>query len=154
MTGIKGYLLGVVLSAVFCTVLLRLTGTKHTSGKIIRLLAGLFMTAAVLHPLISLDITDFTRYPVMIAGQGDAFAQDGTKMAEDAMDAIIISQTQAYILDKAASMGAVLEVSVTLQEHIPYHVQIRGPISPGAKARLTEWIRENLNIPVEEQQWN
>ena len=75
-------------------------------------------------------------------------------MAESAMDAIIISQSESYILDKAAAMGADLEVEVLLDEHVPKSVRLRGAISPGAKASLNAWIQENFSISPEDLQWN
>ena len=75
-------------------------------------------------------------------------------MAREAERDIIKARIQAYILDKADSFGTQLDVEVILdQDNIPTSVELRGNISPYAKAQLTGIITENLGIPKEYQLW-
>ena len=154
MNGLRDYLISMTIAAILCAILLRLTGKKGTAAGIVRLLTGIFMTATVLSPVVTLDLSRFSLYPADLMNAAENAAGEGTAMAENALDAIIISETEAYIQDKAASMGATLEVEVLLRDHLPYSVHLSGAISPGAKANLIVWIRDNLDIPSEELQWN
>ena len=154
MNDLKTYLLRVTLAAIACSILLRITGNKSSSGKVVRLLSGLFITVTVLSPVVTLDWHHITLYPASLSHSAESVVSAGSEMAEQELDAIIISKTETYILDKAASMGAILQVEVILRDHIPKSVRIWGAISPGAKSRLSAWIQDNLNIEPEELQWN
>ena len=77
-------------------------------------------------------------------------------MAAREINAIIIEQLQAYILDKAADLGAELEVEILMPDDgsgQPQGVVLRGAVSPYAKTRLQQIIAEDLDIAKEKQQW-
>ena len=68
----------------------------------------------------------------------------------------IKKEVQAYILAKAESLGAQLEVSVVLSDNQfaePVGVRIAGAISPYAKQVLIQTITDDLGIDREAQQW-
>lgn len=154
MSALKGYLLSVAMAALICGIVQTLTGKNGYSGKIINLMSGLVMTVTVLQPIITFKFDSLPVYPGSLMDTAESVAMEGTVMAEKAMDAIIISQSESYILDKAAAMGADLEVEILLDEHIPKSIRLRGAISPGAKAQLTAWLQENFGISPEDMQWN
>jgi hypothetical protein len=112
------------------------------------------MAITVFSPLVKLNPRWFQLYPINIASTAEIVAQEGTTMADNAMDTIIISKLEAYILDKATSLGADLDVKVVLDDHMPKSVYLQGAISPGSKQRLSAWIASDLNIPLEAQKWN
>lgn len=153
MAGIKNYLLTVTAAAILCSILVRVAGKKGTAPAIIRLLSGLFMTATVLSPLITLELDRFADYTGGLSQQASQIAQEGTQMARQEMETIIISQTESYIQEKASALGVTLEVQVILNNQIPDRVMLSGAISPGAKVHLTAWITNNLGIPPEAQEW-
>ncbi len=153
MASVRTYLVSLLSAALFCSVLTALTGKKQAVGKIMHLLCGIFMSVCALGPLISLQLDRFTVYTAGLAAEADAAVQEGSQMAAQAMDEIIIEKTETYILEKAASMGAALEVEVELRDHIPIGVELKGPASPAVRSRLTDWITDNLEIPAEAQKW-
>ena len=112
------------------------------------------MTVTVLQPVVTFKMDSLPLYPAGLVEKAESVTMEGTVMAENAMEVIIISQSESYILDKAAAMGADLEVEVLLDGHVPKSVRLRGAISPGAKASLSAWIQENFNIAPEDLQWN
>ena len=68
----------------------------------------------------------------------------------------IKERTQSYILDKAQSLNAVLDVEVTLSDDeipVPVKVCITGKVSPYARGRLENLIIEDLGIEKENQIW-
>lgn len=154
MSAVKDYLLSITVTALICSILQSVTGKNSCSGKVITFMSGLLMTVAVLQPVITFKIDSLPLYPSNLIEKAESVTMEGTVMAENAMDAIIISQSESYILDKAAAMGADLEVEVLLDEHVPKSVRLRGAISPGAKASLNAWIQENFSISPEDLQWN
>ena len=154
MTSIKEYLLHIVCAAILSAIVVRLTSKNGTGGNLVKLLAGLFLSVSVLSPILSLNLNRFQFYANDLTEQAQEAAQTGTEYAEQELRRIIISRTQTYIMDKAASFGVTVDVEVVLNEYTPQSVILKGSVSPGAKAQLTAWITENLGIPKEAQQWN
>ena len=153
METVRTYLLSLLSAALLCSILTALTGKKQATGKIIQFLCGLFMAVCALDPLMSLQLERFSLYTADITAQADAAVFTGSQMAEQAMEEIIIEKTEAYILEKAASLGAALEVQVELHDRIPAGVILSGAASPAVRSRLTAWITEDLGIPAEAQKW-
>ena len=72
------------------------------------------------------------------------------------MRTIIKGETEAYILDKAASLGVELEVDVLLEDMYPMApktVRLSGSVSPYVRNRLQNIIAEELGISKENQIW-
>lgn len=153
MDAVREYLLSVTASAIICGIVTRLTASKGTISSIVKLLAGVFLAVVVIKPVINLQVAEFQRYTDGISQRADAVVSMGQEMAAQEMEAIIISRTQAYILDKADELGAALEVEVQLNGGIPARVFLAGAVSPNAKAQLSAWIENDLGIPLEAQEW-
>ena len=80
----------------------------------------------------------------------------GTDLAREAESEIISTETCAYILDKAESMGADISVDVILnngEPPIPDTVYLCGKISPYARNRIENMIETDIGIPKERQIW-
>lgn len=156
MNWISVYLLRIIIAALVCGIATHLLGEKDTLGRIIRLLAGIFMALTVVSPWATVKIDDLTDYFEGVSIMADGSVSDGENMAREELEAIIKSQTQAYILDKADSFGADLTVEVILDSSeipIPCGVRIAGEISPYGKSRLSQMITEDLEIALEDQIW-
>ena len=114
------------------------------------------MVLTVVSPWTHIRIRDAADYFDKIQSDGSLAAAVGENMASDESKAIIISRVEAYILDKAESYGAKLQVEVILSEDpvpTPRSVRIRGSISPYGKKMMTQMIREDLGIASEDQIW-
>ena len=69
---------------------------------------------------------------------------------------IIKEKTEAYILEKAESLGLDISVEINFGEAdsmVPTEVRISGPVSPYAKDQLSKTISTDLGIPEERQIW-
>ena len=67
---------------------------------------------------------------------------------------IIASECEAYILNKAAELGAQVSVSVTLDDkETPYSCSITTDSGGAVKFALSETIEKDLGIPLERQYW-
>ena len=152
----RQYLLSVTAAAILCAIVKGLTDKKGSPAALIKLICGIFLAITVLAPWTSINLSGLTDYMKSFTIDADAAAAEGADYAREETAAIIKSQTEAYILDKALSMGANLQVSVTLSEDtlpVPCAVTISGNISPYAKERLTLYIMDDLNIPEAQQTW-
>jgi len=153
---IRQYLLTVIAAAILCAVVNTIMENKGTLTAIIKMLTGLFLAVTVLSPLISVQLSDFSAYMQGLDNTADEAVSRGEEMAQDAAAAIIIEKTEAYILDKAASLELDIEVEVRLGSAnplIPDTVYLRGSVSPYAKKRLCQFITDDLGIPEENQIW-
>ena len=156
MEGIRQYLLTVTAAAIICGMAKTIADEKTVSGTVIRLIAGLIMTLSVLSPVVKLNLGELPDITSAFVAEGKVAASRGEELAARQAMVIIKDQLQAYILDKAASFGAELEVEVLMPDDgsaQPEGVILWGNVSPYAKARLQDMIEEDLNIAKEKQQW-
>ena len=154
MMDVSKYLISVTAAAILCTVTLTLVKKKDTVGSIIRLIAGLFLTLTAVQPIVNLEIISLERYLDSVQTGAEEAVRTGQALAEEEMEARIIDQVESYILDKAGLLNAQVTVSVTLTDMLPSGVEIKGNVSPYAKAQLSAWIDSQLGIATEAQIWN
>ena len=150
----KAYLISVCIAAVICSIFSVIVPAKGTNGTLLKLLSGFFMLYTLLSPLLTLKLQEFTEYWEDLTLEAESAVSAGTLSAQIEKEKIIIQQTQAYILEKAKSLGAQLSVEVILSDGIPNTVNIRGAASPYAKKQITAMITEDLGIEAEAQHWN
>ena len=156
MEDIRNYLIRITAAALVCGIVGSLVEKKGSVGVTLKTMCGIFMTLTLLSPLVSIRLAEL---PELITGsslEADALITQGKEYSQDAMSDIIMRRTEAYILEKAESVGADIRVEVkldTAQIPVPCGVRIVGSISPYGKDRLQQIIKEELGIPVEEQIW-
>lgn len=106
--------------------------------------------------MAKVKIEDLQDYLGDISMQSEAVVAEGENFANAQMADIITQRTEAYILDKAASMSVALQVEVTLSEEnppVPRAVTLTGALSPYQKSTLEDFISGNLGIAKEEITW-
>lgn len=156
MGGLTTYILSVVAGAILCGCITQLAGKNGTAATVIRSLCGLYMLLLLLSPIRNMNISDYTKYFENIFTEADAVSKEGEALAGEELTAFIKEKTEAYVLEKAVSLGADLSVEITLgKEDIPAPVSItvKGAVSPYVKKVLTRYIAEQLGIPEEAQHW-
>lgn len=124
-------------------------------AKLAGLVGGLALLLTVTGPLLKagdLDLElDYGHYAAQIQQRQAALEMEsGEAMAE-----LIAEKTQAYILDKATSLGLEGTVRVTTEPGpeglpIPAGAEWTGPASPA----LAEYMEQTLGIPRERQVWH
>ncbi len=157
MENIAAYLLQITGCALICSAVLYVLGEKGAVSGSAKLLYSLAMTVYVLSPWVDLDFEKIWTLNSAYSQSGEAATAEGENSAQTAMGEIISQQTQAYILDKAVSLGADLTVSVQVSNAMPptpCRVRLQGNVSPYGKQVLSDWIAKELNIAREAQQWN
>lgn len=152
---LKNWILSLTGTALICAAALRLTPEGRVKP-IVRLLCGVCMAAALLSPILGTDLVE--AYPLELAryrAQGAAIAGEGTAIRADLDRDIIERETEAYILDKARTMGVPLtKADVALRWSaegvwLPESAELTGPYS----AALARVIEAELGIPLSAQNW-
>ena len=156
MTQLREYILSVVCMSVICAGIQAFfdkdTGTKGA----IQLALGVIMTVTVLSPVLRVDLSAWPAYFEDLAAWRTDAVYEGEASAAEAITERITEQSQAYILDKAAALGAQVHVAVRLSDDplpVPVEVTVRGTVSPYVKQQLKAVIASELGIPEERQLW-
>lgn len=147
------YILTVTAAAMLAAILRCIAG-QGSMGKLVGLLAGVFMALTIISPLMRLELPDPVRWFSAYTSDGSAAAATGENMAREVSNAIITEELEAYIGDKATLCRADLAVEVTVTETgMPESVILTGAVSPYAKDRLSHLIETELGVGEEAQQW-
>lgn len=154
MEALRQYVISVVAAALLCGIFRNILGDGAT-GRILKLVCGLFLAYAVLQPLGRLDVTGEIRDFLPDIDQAEQAVAAGEAFSQDAMTRLIKTETAAYILDKATALGLEVTVEVTLdEENRPAAVSITGEASPQERRKLASILALDLGIPKEAQQWS
>lgn len=156
MDSLRSYLLSITAAAVIAAILVQITGVKSTTGKMIKIITGVFVSVTLISPLISIRIQDIEKYIQYFQYSSEYAAQQGTQMASEELAGIIKEQTESYILDEASKMGMEMRVEVKLSDANPPQpcfVILQGAVSPYQKKHLSQHIKDYLGISQENQQW-
>lgn len=156
MDGIREYLISVTAAAVLCGILKSLIGEKGNSAALVRLICGIFLALTVIRPLKELNLRDFSLLPVGLLEEARATSGEGEEYTRQTKEALIKQQCEAYILDKAQTLEASIQVEIQISvegEPIPVASIITGNLSPYARNQLSKTLKEELGIPQEDQKW-
>ena len=126
---------------------------KGRAGRVVRLACGLMSVSVLLGAAASVD--GGTLFPEKAYPQGEiASAVD----AEKAIRAVIEERAEAYISDKAASLGlADITVLIAAEKTDAgwyfARAEVRGTWDAAAGKALSRHITETLGIAEEDQEW-
>ena len=157
MEHIREYLMGVIAAALLCGVIMSVFGKKGMVGVAIKLMGGLFMILAVVHPWLSISLEDWFDWNGDIVADGEEYVISGAAMANNAYRVGIKEQLEAYIVDEAKALECTISVEVTLTDDQlpgPKSVILTGNISPYARQVLSNILTKDLGIEQEDQIWN
>lgn len=153
MAALRRWLLGIVLTSLAGGLAQRMA-PRGREQAMVRLVGGLLLVLALLGPLGSLDGGE----PAIEAGsfraRTEAQAEQYRENQLETLSAIIAEKTETYIWDKARSLGAERQVTVTVSTGaggipLPETVTLTG----GYDSVLAAWIDEEVGIPVQGQIW-
>ena len=156
MEGLRQYILSVCVAAMICGILINLA-PKGACSSVLKIICGVFLAVSVLRPVLGLDFDAWIEsVSTMYTSDGDAAVAFGRETGREALSQRIKNETEAYILDKAACLGADILAEVVLNTSdppLPVAVTLHGDISPYAKQMLENIITEDLGIAKENQRW-
>ena len=152
---LRQWLTGVTCAAIIVALAdsLMAGGTVRRIG---RLAGGLLLLAAVVKPVLEVDLTVLSAASLRLEAEAVPAAEEAGLVL---MKSIIGEETGAYILDKAAELGiSCQEVRVTCaveENGVPYpaSVVLVGDLTEEEQARLSRRIEADLAIPAERQSY-
>lgn len=154
MNAITEYLLSVTAAGILCAIVKQLS--KNASAKIIRAVCGVFMAITIFSPVIHIQFNSIEDFLMEAKYEAEETRDDGIESASSAMADIIKQQTEAYILDKAVSLGVNIDVNVKMSDTnppVPKEVILSGNVSPYMKNKMIQYITANIGISEENQRW-
>ena len=122
-------------------------------GYLLRLTAGAFLSAG----LAQLDYEALSETISRLELEKEE-ARTGIEIQnQDLVARIISGRVQAYILDKAASLGLTVTVELEMETRTatpyPKAVTIHGEANPAQKQQLQQYLEQTFAIPVQRQVW-
>ena len=116
---------------------------------------GLILLVAIMQPLLKIDLSDIQLDFSSYQGAVEQRQAELENTQKEELTSLIEAETEAYISDKAKSMGLTLKVRVTAEADeggmpVPVRVEITGPWSGG----LSGWLETELGLSAERQVWN
>lgn len=148
MTFLRSWLLSVTACAVLISIAQQLAN-DGAMKKIVRFVGGMVLMLAMLRPLLSLSFDlpalDGESYREAV----EALKETLSAEQEDALRERIAAQTQAYIEDKAASLG--LNVRTAIYDGVP--LPDSATLYGEKNAALGAYITQELGITEEKQRW-
>ena len=150
----KDYLLGLAAAALSVSILSSFL-RKGALRQVFLLAGGVFLTVQVLSPLVRGELSRFSQYLAGMELRQDAMESGIEVENREIMAAIMKEKTEAYILDKAAALGAEVEaeVEVLQGDHYPYpwSCVIRGVLNAEQQRQLGFDLEHSLGIAEERQ---
>lgn len=156
MEHISKYVLSIVCAAVLSGIVTRLPCQDSLMKKLIQTVVGIFVVFTLIQPFSGIKIKDPASWLEEFSMDAKDAAAEGEKWTNNALQQSIKKQIEAYILDKAAAIGASLEVEVVLSKDslpVPVAVVLNGDISPYDKVQMAGILERELGITGENQIW-
>lgn len=119
-----------------------------------KLVCALVLLCAVLRPVLSVQLPDAGQLLSEIRGEVE-YSRNGLEQgSEQILKTLIERECDAYIVDKAAVLGAVCQVQVECKEDeagvwLPYRATVAGHLNDGQRQELTALVRSELGIAPE-----
>ena len=143
-------------AALLLGILQTIAGKKGTQAVLLQLIGGLFLTFTVISPIVNIEADEILDLPWDFTLQGSTIAEQGQSYSRNQLRRIIKDRTEAYILDKALTLQAQLQVEVMLSQDevpVPTSVRLQGSVSPYTRNVLQQWLQDDMSIPKEHQIW-
>lgn len=151
---LRRWLLGLTGAAIVCGAAKLLTPRSRVK-KVVELLCGVVMTVALLSPLGKPELGDYSLNLSRYRAGAEALTREGTALRESLDRDSIEQAMEAYILDKARTLGAELSAAeLTLRWStagcwVPERAVLDGPYD----AVLADILEAELGIPRSAQTW-
>lgn len=152
---IRSWILGLTGAATVCAVATLLTPRGPVKG-VTKTLCGVVMAAALLSPLIGFDFPDYSLNLSEYRARGDALIGRAEEISDTLNRRSIEAELEAYILDKAQTLGAAVSAAkVTVEWSTEgYWYPVAAEIEGSYDAALSACIEGELGISREAQTWN
>ena len=153
MGGVRVWLL-YVLSVSFVCALADALMPKGPVKGVGKLVCGLILAVTVVSPVVSLDVESGVQWLEGWEVGLEQREEELKKQVGEEMKTIIEQEYEAYIVDKAAQLGAACTAQVECRQedegvYLPQRIWIRGALSQPQREALSESLMEELGIASE-----
>lgn len=155
MKTLASYLLAITVASMLCAIVgvfLR----EGTASRVARFCVGLLVILCVAVPLSKLDLREIVELLDRQYATRDFDAEAYEERAAALLRAQVKESTERLILSQAQSLGAQLEISVTVSTEEfpqPLTVELIGAATPQQQTLLCDFLRDTLDIPPSRQKW-
>ncbi len=144
-----------VCGGILVSLVLSIGGSSGSGGRIRKMLCGMFVALIAISPLRSVDFSNLDNPLQDYTAMAQAASQSGITQAKDTMISIISEQTEAYILDKAETLGVSVNVDIEVDSESlqPTFATITGSVTPYEKEMISGFLTQELLIERSAQRW-
>jgi stage III sporulation protein AF len=146
-------------AALICAAATALTPKGKVKG-VLKIVCGIVLIMAMVNPLLSGALPELSLDLSVYRQKADEIIGTAEEKENGLSRRIIEGELEAYILDKARSLGATLgsvEVAVKWGDAgcwYPHEVTITAELTPREKSLISSSIEAELGIPGERQYWS
>jgi len=129
---------------------------SESRKQLLRLCCGVFLMLTLLSGIPGLKLSEIPESILPQPGEIPLPVAEGEEMSADALRQLIIQETEAYILHKAAALEMDIRVDVFLahgEYPVPESAVIQGTYTQEQKKSLSAIMEAELGIPEEDQRW-
>ena len=155
MGAVRGWLLAVIAASLLCALAdaLMPQGAVKRVGKLV---CGLVIMAAIVSPLVDLDVEEGRRWLEECLTGVELRAAELEDTVGGQRKAIIERECAAYIVDKAAELGLTCRARVECKPsedglYLPVRTEVAGSMTAEVQGRLIRTNAEDLGVPPEAQ---
>lgn len=153
MAGLRGWLLALVAASLICALADALM-PKGAVKRVGRLVCGLVLASAILSPLAGLDVESGQSWLERHLASVEFQRAELEEEVNSQMKVIIEQEYAAYIVDKAAQLGAACSARTECRRdgglYLPQRVEVTGAVPPPLQAELVQIIVRDLGVPEEQ----
>lgn len=153
MGALREYVLSLVAASMICSIVLQLlpdSGRKE----LLRTISGAALAIVILQPLSQIRSEELMNSLYFDMPAADPYLSRGEKTAAEMKRQYITKACEAYILEEAKKMGAVINTRITLDSACqPVYVEIQGLDDPEIRKKLEYLLTEDMGITKENQLW-
>ena len=153
MAGLRGWLLALVAASLICALADALM-PKGAVKRVGRLVCGLVLASASLSPLAGLDVESGQSWLERHLASVEFQRAELEEEVNSQMKVIIEQEYAAYIVDKAAQLGAACSARTECRRdgglYLPQRVEVTGAVPPPLQSELVQIIVRDLGVPEEQ----
>ncbi len=149
----KEYIQGIVIASLICSLVMQMI-SGSAKRDVMRIICGVLLSAIILQPFSRIRLEDFQKLKPYETDSAEHYLDLGKATADEMKSRYITDRYEAYILDKAESMGAEIIPIITIDESdIPVFAEIQGTIAPEIQDELERILIMEMGITKENQRW-
>ena len=155
MLFLRTWIEGLIGAALFCPIATELA-PKGGAKSVLKALCGIVLTSALILPLLKEDFSSYALDLSKMRQGASQITQNAEQTAQEYNRRVIEEKLEAYIMDKAQTLGTQIEeCQVSLRWHtdgvwIPESIELKGIYSE----KLAALIEGEIGIEKSQQRWS